>query len=66
MSSGVLQRAPGWRERFKCLNKSSSCHRHITRMLKSLGELNYEKYKVFIYIEGSVIMASLLSVGPFC
>lgn len=42
---GTVERAPGWRERFKCLNKSNSCHRHITRMLKCLGELNHENLK---------------------
>jgi hypothetical protein len=45
-AKGILERAPGWRERFKCLNQSNSCHRHITRILKSLGELKYEHFKV--------------------
>lgn len=45
-SAGTVERAPSWRERFKCLNKSNSCHRHITRMLKCLGELNHENLKV--------------------
>jgi hypothetical protein len=44
-AKGILERAPGWRERFKCLNQSNSCHRHITRILKSLGELKYEHFK---------------------
>ena len=56
---GILERAPGWRERFKCLNQSSSCHRHITRILKSLGELNYEYFKVSSTITASQVMGSL-------
>jgi hypothetical protein len=45
-AAGILERNPaGWRARFKCLNSSSSCHRHITRMFKFLGEVDHEKYK---------------------
>jgi hypothetical protein len=44
-SLGTVERHIGWRERFRCLNHSHSCHKHITRMLKFLGEVNYEKYK---------------------
>lgn len=44
--AGVVERSPGWRERFRCLNQSNSSHRHITRILKCLGELNHEHLKV--------------------
>ena len=49
--AGILERNPaGWRVRFKCLNNSSSCHRHITRMFKFLGEVDHEKYKVVYWV----------------
>lgn len=68
--TGIVERSPGWRDRFKCLNQSNSCHRHITRMLKCLGELNHENLKVHvcIYIEAHTPLPSfsLSFAGTIC
>ncbi|KAL3841890.1 hypothetical protein ACJMK2_020467 [Sinanodonta woodiana] len=43
--SGKIERAENWEDRFKHLNKSFHNYLRITRILKCLGELEYEQLK---------------------
>ena len=43
--TGDVQRKEGFRERFAVLNTSSHNYMRITRILKCLGELDYEHLK---------------------
>ncbi|NXM74306.1 OGFR factor, partial [Serilophus lunatus] len=44
--TGELTRAENWRERFENLNRFSHNNLRITRILKCLGEMGYERYQV--------------------
>jgi hypothetical protein len=44
-SSGEVERSERYLERFVALNSSTHNHRRITRILKSLGELDHEYLK---------------------
>ncbi|KAI0228908.1 Opioid growth factor receptor-like protein 1 [Lamellibrachia satsuma] len=43
--NGAIERADNWQDRFKHLNSSYHNYLRITRMLKCLGELGYERLK---------------------
>lgn len=44
--NGNVTRAANWQDRFQHLNESQHNYLRITRILKSLGELGYESFKV--------------------
>ncbi|XP_051945624.1 opioid growth factor receptor-like protein 1 [Xyrauchen texanus] len=44
--NGNVARAPNWQDRFQHLNESQHNYLRITRILKSLGELGFEKFKL--------------------
>ncbi|NXF06044.1 OGFR factor, partial [Smithornis capensis] len=44
--TGELKRAENWSERFDNLNRFSHNNLRITRILKCLGEMGYERYQV--------------------
>ncbi|KAJ1150789.1 hypothetical protein NDU88_003578 [Pleurodeles waltl] len=44
--NGNITRAANWQDRFQHLNESQHNYLRITRILKSLGELGYESFKV--------------------
>ncbi|XP_033009592.1 opioid growth factor receptor [Lacerta agilis] len=46
--TGELGRAKNWQERFENLNRFSHNNLRITRILKCLGELGYEKYQMHL------------------
>ncbi|KFP30305.1 Opioid growth factor receptor, partial [Colius striatus] len=46
--TGELQRAENWAERFQNLNRFSHNNLRITRILKCLGEMGYERYQVHL------------------
>ena len=43
--TGEIERADNWQERFRHLNHSSHNYLRITRILKCLGEMEYEHLK---------------------
>lgn len=43
--AGELERADHWKDRFRHLNHSMHNYLRITRILKSLGEFEYEHFK---------------------
>jgi len=43
--AGELERADHWKDRFRHLNHSMHNYLRITRILKSLGEFQYEHFK---------------------
>jgi len=55
LKTGELQRSAGWKSRYRNLNTSFHNNLRITRILKSLGELGFEHFKlpfcVFIWKE---------------
>ncbi|XP_051773558.1 opioid growth factor receptor-like protein 1 isoform X1 [Ctenopharyngodon idella] len=44
--NGNVARAPNWQDRFQHLNESQHNYLRITRILKSLGELGFESFKL--------------------
>ncbi|XP_068272524.1 opioid growth factor receptor [Nyctibius grandis] len=46
--TGELKRAENWAERFQNLNRFSHNNLRITRILKCLGEMGYERYQVHL------------------
>ncbi|XP_051506669.1 opioid growth factor receptor-like protein 1 isoform X2 [Myxocyprinus asiaticus] len=44
--NGNVARAPNWQDRFQHLNESQHNYLRITRILKSLGELGFENFKL--------------------
>ncbi|XP_009959565.1 PREDICTED: opioid growth factor receptor, partial [Leptosomus discolor] len=46
--TGELERAKNWAERFQNLNRFSHNNLRITRILKCLGEMGYERYQVHL------------------
>ncbi|XP_005302952.2 opioid growth factor receptor isoform X1 [Chrysemys picta bellii] len=44
--TGEVQRAENWRQRFRNLDRFSHNNLRITRILKCLGEMGYERYQV--------------------
>ncbi|KAG8444888.1 hypothetical protein GDO86_009879 [Hymenochirus boettgeri] len=56
--NGNVSRATNWKERFQHLNESQHNYLRITRILKSLGELGYENFKlplVKLFLQESIV-----------
>jgi hypothetical protein len=47
-STGELERAPHWKHRYRNLNRMTHNYLRITRILKCLGELGFEHYKIHL------------------
>ncbi|XP_059373438.1 opioid growth factor receptor-like protein 1 [Carassius carassius] len=60
--SGNVARAPKWQDRFQHLNESQHNYLRITRILKSLGELGFESFKlplVHLLLEEALVEGTL-------
>lgn len=44
--TGAIERSDNWKKRFRNLCNSSHNWLRVTRIMKSLGELNFEHYKL--------------------
>ncbi|KTF74536.1 hypothetical protein cypCar_00046891 [Cyprinus carpio] len=60
--NGNVARAPNWQDRFQHLNESQHNYLRITRILKSLGELGFESFKlplVHLLLEEALVEGTL-------
>ncbi|XP_051503497.1 opioid growth factor receptor-like protein 1 [Myxocyprinus asiaticus] len=60
--NGNVARAPNWQDRFQHLNESQHNFLRITRILKSLGELGFENFKlplVHLLLEEALVEGTL-------
>ncbi|XP_029107149.1 opioid growth factor receptor-like protein 1 isoform X2 [Scleropages formosus] len=60
--SGSVSRGPNWQDRFQHLNESQHNYLRITRILKSLGELGFEAFKmplVRLLLEEALVAGTL-------
>ncbi|KAK3554221.1 hypothetical protein QTP70_020188 [Hemibagrus guttatus] len=63
--NGNVARAPNWKDRFQHLNESQHNYLRITRILKSLGELGFESYKlplVHLLLEEALVQGTLANM----
>ncbi|KAB5581668.1 hypothetical protein PHYPO_G00178400 [Pangasianodon hypophthalmus] len=63
--NGNVARAENWKDRFQHLNESQHNYLRITRILKSLGELGFESYKlplVHLLLEEALVQGTLANM----
>lgn len=66
---GKVIRSENWQERYKHLNRSTHNYRRITRIIKSLGELGYERFQcqwITFLLEESIINQVLPNLNGPC
>ncbi|XP_023652346.1 uncharacterized protein [Paramormyrops kingsleyae] len=64
-TSGEVQRAKNWKERFKNLNRNTHNNLRITRILKCLGDLGYKQYQaplVRFFLHETLVKGNLENV----